>query len=144
MAEDGRQVVERDEDERLSDDRYVDSELAELAADELDEEEQDIEERGAALLRDRRRVISLIVAVVLLIVAIYVVLPKVFDAGDALDKLDEATWYWLVIAAAFNAVSFISYMALFRGVIGGRGQGDNVHPPPATKAPDHNTKAGVR
>src|SRR3954462_15203865 len=127
MAEDGRQVVERDEDERLSDARYVDSEIADLAADELDEEEQDIEERGAALLRDRRRVFGLVAAVILLIVAIYVVLPKVFNAGDALDKLDEATWYWLVVAAAFNAVSFLSYMALFRGVIGGRDENDLVH-----------------
>jgi uncharacterized protein (TIRG00374 family) len=109
-----------------TDDRIVDSELADLAADEIEEEEQDIEERAAGLLRDRRRVLSLIAAVFLLIVAIYVVLPKVFDAGDALDRLDEATWYWIVAAAAFNAVSFISYAALLRGVLGGRDDEDEV------------------
>ena len=116
-----RQVAERE-----SDDRFVDSELAELAAEELEEEEQDIEERGAALLRDPRRLLGLLAAVLLLIVAIYVVLPKIFDAGDALDRLDEATWYWIVIAAAINAVSFISYAALLRGVLGGRDDEDVV------------------
>jgi uncharacterized protein (TIRG00374 family) len=116
-----REVAERD-----SDDRLLDPQLAEIAADELEKEEQDIEERGQALLRDRRRILSLIAAVFLLIVAIYVVLPKIFDAGDALDRLDEATWYWIVIAAAFNGLSFLSYMALFRGVLGGRDDEDEV------------------
>jgi uncharacterized protein (TIRG00374 family) len=118
-----RQVAERD---RESGDRFVDSELAELAAEELEEEEQDIEERGAALLGDKRRILGMIAAVFLLIVAVYVVLPKVFDAGDAIDRLDEATWYWIIAAAAFNAVSFISYAALLRGVLGGRDDEDEV------------------
>jgi uncharacterized protein (TIRG00374 family) len=110
----------------MADDVYVDTELSELAAEELEEEEQDIEERAAGLLRDKRRIFGLIAAVFLLIVAIYVVLPKVFDAGDALDQLDDATWYWIVIAAAFNAVSFASYAALLRGVLGGRDDEDEV------------------
>jgi uncharacterized protein (TIRG00374 family) len=125
-----------------TDDRFVDSELADLAAEELEEEEQDIEERGAALLRDKRRVLGLVAAVILLIVAIYVVLPKVFNAGDALDKLDEAKWYWLVAAAGFNAVSFISYMALFRGVLAGRDDEDVVRRRLDLKASYEITMAG--
>ena len=121
-----RDVAEREERLRASGDQFVDSDLAELAAEELDEEEQDIQDRGAALLRDRRRLLSLLAAVVLLIVAIYVVLPKVVDAGDAIDRLDQATWYWIVAAVGFNAVSFLSYMALFRGVLGGRDEEDVV------------------
>ncbi len=127
---------------RETDDRFVDSELADLAAEELEEEEQDIEERGAALLHDKRRVASLVAAVILLIVAIYVVLPKVFDAGDALDKLDEAKWYWLVAAAAFNAFSFIFHIMLLRGVLGGRDDEDEVRKRLDYKASYEITMAG--
>jgi uncharacterized protein (TIRG00374 family) len=65
-------------------------------------------------------VVSLLAAVVLLIVAVYVILPKVAGVGDALDRVSDATWYWIVAAAGFNALSFASYAALFRGVLGGR------------------------
>ena len=126
MADDRRhEVAEREQREDRDGDDMTDMDLAEMAADELEEEEQDIEERGAALLRDRRRVIGLLAAVVLLIIAIYVVLPKVVGVGDALDRIDEAAWYWLLAAIGFNAFSFIAYTALFRGVLGGReDQGD--------------------
>jgi putative heme transporter len=137
MADGTRDVAERE-----SDDRFVDSELADEAADQLDEEEQDIEERASSLLRDKRRIFSLLAAVFLLIVAIYVVLPKIFDAGDALDKLDEATWYWIVVAAAFNGLSFLSYMALFRGVLGGRDNEDAVRKRLNLKASYQITMAG--
>src|SRR3954452_13152475 len=122
-----RELAEWEHRLRRDGDQLSDAELAEMAAEELEEEEEDIEERGAALLRDRRRVIGLAVAVVLLIVAIYVVLPKVVGVGDALDRLADATWYWIVAAIGFNAFSFISYTALFRGVLAGRDSRDAVH-----------------
>jgi uncharacterized protein (TIRG00374 family) len=117
---------EREESLRASGDQLVETELAELTAEELDEEEQDIEERGAALLRNPRRLAGLLAAVILLIVAIYVILPKVVGIGDALDNLDRAKWYWIVAAVGFNLVSFLSYMALFHGVLGGRDENDIV------------------
>ena len=83
------------------------------------EQDQDLEQRGAALLRDRRRIIMLVAAVVLLVVAIYVVLPKVVGLHDALDRFSQATWYWIVVAIAFNAVSFFAYSTLFRNVLAG-------------------------
>jgi uncharacterized protein (TIRG00374 family) len=119
-------VIERDRRDRAAGDVILESELTEVAADELDEEEEDFQERGAALLRDPRRIAGIVAAVVLMIVAIYVILPKVVGIGDALGRADDATWYWLVAAAAFNAVSFLSYTALFRGVLGGRDDNDVV------------------
>lgn len=121
-----RDLAEREQRLRASGDQLVGSDLAQLEADELDETDDDIQDRGAALLGDRRRLFSLIAAVVLLIVAIYVVLPKVVGMGDALDRLGDAKWYWLVAAAGFNAVSFASYTALFRGVLAGRDNEDIV------------------
>ena len=96
-----------------------DSELAEQAAQAIELEEEDIEQRGAALLRDRRRVFALAAAVVLLVVAIYVILPKVVGLNDVLARLGDAKWYWVAVAVAFNALRFAGYAGLFRGVLGG-------------------------
>jgi uncharacterized protein (TIRG00374 family) len=127
MAEDSRQeVAEREDELRAPRDEGGGADLEELAAEALEEETEDFEERGAALLRDRRRIAGLVAAVVLLVIAIYVVLPKVVGLNDVVGRLSDATWYWVVIAAAFNALSFGAYSVLFRGVLGGRDE-DLVH-----------------
>jgi putative heme transporter len=93
-------------------------------------EEEDLEElevgRFQALLQDRRKIVSGIVMVLLIVVAIYVLFPKIVGADEAVDKLDEATWYWLLIAIGFNVLAFAAYVALFRGVLGGT-RDDEVH-----------------
>ena len=50
--------------------------------------------------------------------AIYVLLPKLFDTQNALDKLGDANAIWIAVALAFNVLAFFSYVALFRGVVG--------------------------
>jgi len=102
-----------------------------MAADDrrlLDEE--DLEElevsRFQALLQDRRKIVSGIVLVLLIVVAIYVLFPKIVGADEAVDNLDEATWYWIMIAIGFNVLAFAAYVALFRGVLGGT-RDDEVH-----------------
>lgn len=78
-----------------------------------------MEDRGLDLLPDRRRLVAGLIGLVLIIVAIYVLLPKVVGLDDALERFGEAKWYWLVIAAAFAIASFGAYVALFRGILGG-------------------------
>ena len=46
-------------------------------------------------------------------------LPKIVGIDDTLDRIDEATWYWVVIAVGFNSRRSRAYVALFRGVLGG-------------------------
>ena len=82
--------------------------------------------RFQALLQDRRKIVSGILLVLLLVVAIYVLFPKIVGADEAVSKLDEATWYWIVIAIGFNVLAFAAYVALFRGVLGGTRE-DEVH-----------------
>jgi uncharacterized membrane protein YbhN (UPF0104 family) len=94
-----------------------------LASGELEEDSEDIEARSAALLNPRR-IISLVLAVGLLIVAVYVVFPKVVGVSTSLDRLGDATWYWIVAAIGFLGLAFLSYTALFRGVLGGRDPDD--------------------
>jgi putative heme transporter len=106
-------------------------ELALEAADEASEDARDRAEdlevsRFQALLQDRRKLVSGMLLVLLLVVAIYVLFPKIVGADEAVNKLDEATWYWVLIAIGFNVLAFAAYVALFRGVLGGTRE-DEVH-----------------
>ncbi len=142
MADEFRQeLAEPDEELRAPRDEGGGADLEELAAEALEDETEDFEERGEALLRDRRRLFGLGVAVVLLVVAIYVILPKVVGLNDVVGRLADATSYWVVIAAAFNALSFGAYSVLFRGVLGGRDD-DLVHRRLDLRTSFHITMAG--
>jgi uncharacterized protein (TIRG00374 family) len=96
-----------------------------LASSELEEDSADIEERSAALLNPRR-IVSLVLAVGLMIVAVYVVFPKVVGVSTSLDKLGSVTWYWIVSAIGFLGLAFLSYTSLFRGVLGGQDETDRA------------------
>jgi uncharacterized protein (TIRG00374 family) len=127
MADESRQELATPlEEPRPPRDEGGGADLEELAAEAIADEAEDFEERGAELLRDRRRVAGLLAAVVLLVVAIYVILPKIVGLNDVVGRLSDAHWYWVVIAASFNLVSFSSYSLLFRGVLAGRDD-DLVH-----------------
>ena len=108
--------MEADERRRLAVDLDLQLEIDELIHDEEDELEVT---RFQALLQDRRKLFSGMLLVLLLVVAIYVLFPKIVGADEAVDKLDEATWYWVLIAIGFNVLAFGAYVALFRGVLGG-------------------------
>jgi uncharacterized protein (TIRG00374 family) len=128
MAADERRRV-REQGGRPDWDRPSDEELALEAADEeaADEEADELEvSRFQALLHDRRKITSGILLVLLLVVAIYVLFPKVVGADEAVNKLDDAVWYWILIAIGFNVLAFGAYVALFRGVLGGT-RDDEVH-----------------
>jgi uncharacterized protein (TIRG00374 family) len=82
--------------------------------------------RFQALLQDRRKLFSGALLVLLLVVSIYVLFPKVVGADEAVNKLDDAKWYWVAVAIGFNVLAFGAYVALFRGVLGGT-RDDDVH-----------------
>jgi uncharacterized protein (TIRG00374 family) len=67
---------------------------------------------------DPKRLIQTAVVVVLLLVAIYVLIPKLFDLQDALGKIDEGDPVWIGIGLVFCVGMFAAYVALFRGVVG--------------------------
>ena len=52
-------------------------------------------------------------------VGIYFLFPKLVGLGDALSKLDDADPVWIGIAIGFNIVSYATYIALFKAVVGG-------------------------
>jgi uncharacterized protein (TIRG00374 family) len=67
---------------------------------------------------DPKRIAQTMVIVVILIVGIYLGAPKLFDLEDAFTKLDDADPLWIAVALGFCVLSFFSYVALFRGVVG--------------------------
>jgi uncharacterized protein (TIRG00374 family) len=112
-----------------TEERRVRAEQRELRAEELElqqdfedgEESADDESVGAfqALLADRRKLLGGVAGVAVIVVGIYVVFPKLVGLDNAVRKLDDAVWYWIVVAVAFNVAAFGAYVALFRGVIRG-------------------------
>jgi putative heme transporter len=87
--------------------------------DEEDRAEDESVGAFSALLQDRRKLLGGLAVVVLLVFAIYIVFPKLVGLDDAVHKIGNATWYWIVIAVGFNVLAFVAYVALFRGVLGG-------------------------
>jgi uncharacterized protein (TIRG00374 family) len=66
-----------------------------------------------------RRVLQTLLVVVVLVVAIYFLFPSLVGLEDALAKLDDAKPLWLLVALGFGVAMFGTYVALFRGVVGG-------------------------
>ena len=97
-------------------------ELEKLEEQAYQEAEEDL--RVAGMLSHRRRLVSLALVFVLGVIAIYLVFPRVAGLDEEIARIDDAAWYWLVIAVAFNVVAFASYMALFRGILGGTGESE--------------------
>jgi uncharacterized protein (TIRG00374 family) len=87
---------------------------------ELGISEPTTESMEGSMLVGRRRLVIYGLIVVLIIFGLYVVLPKLTGLGDALDTLKEADPVWIAIAVGLNVFSFVAYIALFAGVVGGR------------------------
>jgi uncharacterized membrane protein YbhN (UPF0104 family) len=65
---------------------------------------------------NRRRLIGFALFVVSSIAFLYFVLPKIVGLHDAWGRISHGNVWWLVLAAVFEAMSFIGYVALFRAV----------------------------
>jgi uncharacterized protein (TIRG00374 family) len=99
---------------------YEEPPLEEVEGDEEGADDDELEVgRFQALLQDRRRLLTGLAVVVLIVFAIYIVFPRIVGTEEALDKFDEAIWYWIVVALAFNVAAFAAYVALFRGILSG-------------------------
>jgi uncharacterized protein (TIRG00374 family) len=66
-----------------------------------------------------RRIVQTAAIVLLLLVGIYFLFPKLVGLGNALSRLDDADPVWVGVAIAFCIASFITYIALFKAVVGG-------------------------
>ena len=88
-----------------------------LAENEEHRSEEDSNEEPS-FFEDPKRLIQTGVAVVLLIVAIYVLFPKIVGLEDVWGTIKSGDPFWIALAVAFNVGAFAAYVALFRGVVG--------------------------
>ncbi|MEK6278027.1 MAG: lysylphosphatidylglycerol synthase transmembrane domain-containing protein [Actinomycetota bacterium] len=66
-----------------------------------------------------RRIVQTLVIVLALLAAVYLLFPSLVGLEDAIAKLDDAQPAWLLVALGFGVMMFATYVALFRGVVGG-------------------------
>jgi uncharacterized protein (TIRG00374 family) len=85
---------------------------------ELEQSADEAVESGFSM--DRRRLAVYALVVLVIIAALYFVLPKITETGSALEKINDADPVWIVVALGFNLLSFVAYIALFAGTVGGR------------------------
>jgi uncharacterized protein (TIRG00374 family) len=83
---------------------------------DLDEPSTETMESGFAMGGRRLAVYGLVVLVI--IGAVYFVLPKITETGNALEKIKDADPVWVAVALGFNLLSFVAYIALFAGTVG--------------------------
>jgi uncharacterized protein (TIRG00374 family) len=79
---------------------------------------QQAAEAEPSFFADRKRLIETLVVVVLLTVAIYVLIPRLFDLQDAIAKIGDGDPVWIALGIVFCVAMFAAYVALFRGVVG--------------------------
>jgi len=79
------------------------------------------EEVETQMLLGARRLLIYGLVVVVILVALYLVLPKLAGLEDSLRKIEDADPVWMAVALGFNLLSFAAYIALFRGILGGTG-----------------------
>jgi uncharacterized protein (TIRG00374 family) len=77
-----------------------------------------VAEAEPSFFADPKRLIQTLVAVVLLTVAIYVLVPKLFDLQNAIGRIGEGEPVWIAVGIACCVGMFAAYVALFRGVVG--------------------------
>jgi uncharacterized protein (TIRG00374 family) len=86
---------------------------------ELEFVEGDPEAVESSLAMGKRRIAVYALVVLVIIGAVYFVLPKITETGDALNRIEEADPLWVAVALGFNLLSFGAYIALFAGIVGG-------------------------
>jgi uncharacterized protein (TIRG00374 family) len=87
--------------------------------DGIDAAQEHMDEGTFGRLASPRTLVFIFLAIVVAIVALYLLLPKLVGVSDAFSKLGDATWYWVVVAFGFIVVAFAAYAAVFKAVVGG-------------------------
>jgi uncharacterized protein (TIRG00374 family) len=99
--------------------RWPDRDRAE-GADADEQLEAGIDEAAAepSSIISAKRLIQTAVVVLLLVGGIYFLFPRIVGVQSTLNRLGDAEPAWLAVAFAMDIAAYLSYVALFRGVVG--------------------------
>jgi uncharacterized protein (TIRG00374 family) len=100
--------------------RVQDRRAAAAQPEDFETEDLATEEMDSGMRLDPRRIAIYVVVVVAIVVALYFVLPKIAGLEDALAVAEDADPVWIAVALGLNVLSFVAYIALLRGIVGGR------------------------
>ncbi len=89
-------------------------------AEDFETEDLATEEMDSGMRLNPKRIAIYVVVVVAIVVALYFVLPKIAGLEDALAVAEDADPVWIAIALGLSLLSFVAYIALLRGIVGGR------------------------
>jgi uncharacterized protein (TIRG00374 family) len=81
---------------------------------------EEAKETEPSFFASPKRLLQTFAVVLVLLGAIYILLPRIVGIQDTLGQLSDAAPGWLIVALVFDVLAFFSYVALFRGVIGER------------------------
>jgi hypothetical protein len=87
---------------------------------EAGEEEDEDEAVEPSFFENPKRLAQTALFVIVVIAAIYFLLPKLVGVEDAIERMGDGDPVWIAIAFAFSVAMFFSYVALFKGVVGER------------------------
>lgn len=73
-----------------------------------------------SFFEDPKKIIQTFVVVLLLVGGIYFLLPALVGVEEAIAELGRGDRTWIGVALAFSVAMFVSYVALFKGVVGER------------------------
>lgn len=83
-------------------------------------EEAEHADTEPAFFENPKRIAQTIIIALLALAGVYILFPQIIGVGDdpGARKLDEGSKLWIGVALACGGLMFLSYVALFRGVIG--------------------------
>jgi uncharacterized protein (TIRG00374 family) len=87
--------------------------------DSIDAAEEAMETGRLGGLLTPRTILFIVLGIAVAIIGLYVLLPKLVGVHDAINRIGDATWYWIVVALGFITLAFAAYCLVFRAVIGG-------------------------
>lgn len=83
-------------------------------------EPEDDESQEPSFFEDPKRLLQTMAAVVLVVVAIYLLFPRLVGIEDEIRRLGSGDTFWIGVAFLFSILMFVSYVGLFKGVVGER------------------------
>lgn len=85
---------------------------------DVDPDDDNPDDEEPSFFTNPKRLLQTFVLVLIVLIAIYVLLPNLVGLQGAIEKLGTGDPVWIVIASVFTLLMFLSYVALFRGVVG--------------------------